>query len=695
MQEDKKNKYKIVEEIEKLERKLNEYNRAYYDENKSIISDYEYDILKKKVIKLKSENEALIKEYEKLKMQNNLSLFGSFEEPKIEKQVGYKANSRFTKIEHKERMTSLANALTEEEFDDYVEKTNRFLKIDTFPESVCELKIDGLSFSAVYEYGKLKYVATRGDGIIGEDVSKNVLQIKNFPQELPYVEGYSPQPKDISWFEVRGEVYMSKDAFVKLNENLDEKDRFSNPRNAASGTLRQLNPEIVKERNLSYYSYFITKNSYKNISRQSDALILLEKLGFVVNKHWKIAKNVDEIKAFHEEIAKIRYELDCDIDGVVVKINDFEIQDKLGFTATDPRWAIAYKFSGITAITKIVDIKNQVGRTGIITPVAELVPVNIGGVIVKRATLHNYDEIKRLGIGINDEVVIKRSGDVIPKIIELSKKSENSIEIKEPSICPCCGTNLIKDEGYVAIICPNEVDCKDKIVDKIKHFASRDGFDITGLGKQNIICFYDLGILKKITDIFELKNHKQMLVKLDGFGEKSIENLLSSIEEKKHVLFNKFLYALGIADVGENVAKILARTYKNISELLADKVEFTKIQNINGLGEKLIENLVKYFANEENLKVVNYLTSICEFETLQEKVGKFSGKSIVFTGTLQTMTRQQAKIRAEELGFKVLTEISSKTDYLVYGEKAGSKLKKAEELGVKLLTEEEWIREIE
>ncbi len=714
MQEDSRDKQKIVDKIAKLERKLNDCNRAYYDENRSLISDYEYDVLKKELVRLKDENRKLLEEREREISQQNKQggyneqnvknrqgnqiakgLFNIEEEPKIEESIGYKPNNRFKKIQHKQKMMSLANALTEEEFDEFIKKTNRFLKIESFPSAICELKIDGLSFSAVYSYGKLKYVATRGNGIIGEDVSENVLQIANFPRVLPYVDGYEKQPKDAEIFEVRGEVYMPKSSFLKLNESLEEKDKFSNPRNAASGTLRQLNPEIVKERELGYYAYFIMDYGEEIVKSQSESLILLQKLGFVVNQHWCLAKNTSEIKEFYKKIEKIRYGLECDIDGVVVKINDFDIQKSLGFTATDPRWAIAYKFSGITAITKIIGIKNQVGRTGVITPVAELMPVNIGGVIVKRATLHNYEEIKRLGIAIGDDVVVKRSGDVIPKIVEISTKAEISTEIVAPSVCPCCGSVLVRDERYVAIKCPNEVDCKDKIVDKIKHFSSREGFDVAGLGKQNIICFYDLGFLKKIEDVFNLKDFRDKLVNLDGFGDKSIDNLLNSIEASKNITFNKFLYALGIADVGENVAKILASNYGNIENLLNDAESFEKVKNINGLGEVLIENLVEYFNNSNNLAVVKYLASICHIKEFVVKSGKFTGKSLVFTGTLQSMTRPQAKIKAEECGFKVLTEISGNTDFLVYGENAGSKLKRASDFGIELLTEEEWLKMID
>lgn len=816
LKEKKNNEEKISNqllknEILELEKKIEKYNKAYYDDNKSLISDYEYDLLKKKLEKMIEEyqcnvdaiadsnnsinnaNHRIIKNCDnncnnckkndlstnngssgkncckndsaigddgdndcKLNVVDNdivnfsdndynsdnnddsitsdnnstitsndscrndftkqrVSLFDDFF---IGNNVGYKSNDRFAKITHKKKMLSLANALSLEEFQDFVDKTDRFLKTDIFPISVCELKIDGLSFSAMYHYGKLEYVATRGDGMIGEDVTKNVLQIENFPKELKKIDknvfnkivnncsndadinfnNDFKQPCELETFEVRGEIFMPKDMFEKINEQLDEKSKFSNPRNAASGTLRQLDENIVKQRHLGYYSYFISEASDEIVNSQSQALKMLELLGFNVEKHWKIAKTTDEIIKFHEEIAKIRYELDCDIDGIVVKINSFDKQNELGITAVNPRWAIAYKFSGITAITKIIGIKNQVGRTGVVTPVAELMPVNIGGVIVKRATLHNYDEITRLNIGIGDEVVVKRAGDVIPKIISVEKKNNNSQSILIPKICPCCNTELESSDDYVAITCPNHDNCKDQIIDKIRHFCSREGFNITGLGKQNIMRFYELGLLRKITDIFEIYRFKDKFEALSGFGVKSVDNLLSSIEEKKNnIVFNNFLYALGIGDVGENVAKILATYYKNLDELLEDRITFSKVENINGLGEKNITNLIKYFNDEDNLKTLNYLNSICNIQQYKNaSAGRFNGKSLVFTGTLQTMTRAQAKVKAEALGFKILTEISKNTDYLVYGDNAGSKLKKAKENGgiTTILTEKEWLKMI-
>ena len=689
----------LLQEIKALEHKLELYNKAYYDENKSIISDYEYDLLKKKLTALRvkanenNDNIKVDKHSETEKQQSNLFGDEIGNEDKnifIEQSIGYKANSKFKKITHKKKMMSLANALNLAELNDFFEKTKRFLKVDTFPESVCELKIDGLSFSAVYKYGNLQYVATRGDGLVGEDVTNNVLQIANFPQQLPKIDGVINQPCEMEFFEARGEIFMPKNVFEKLNENLPDDEKFSNPRNAASGTLRQLDANVVKERQLSYYTYFIGNTSKDIVSTQADALKVLGQLGFIVESHWKITKTEQDIVDFHEQIAKIRYELECDIDGVVIKINSFDTQQKLGSTASDPRWAIAYKFSGITAITKLIGVKNQVGRTGVITPVAELLPVNIGGVIVKRATLHNYDEIKRLGLSIGDKVVVKRSGDVIPKIVSIEEKNADNHEpILPPKNCPCCSAELAYSDEYVAIVCPNGTGCKEQIVDRIKHFTSREGFDINGLGKQNIARFYDLGFLKKTTDIFALKNHTAELSSLEGFGQKSVMNLLASIEEKKHIIFNKFLYALGIGDVGENIAKVIAKQYKNIDEMLADK-QFFKLQNINGIGEKMIQNFVSFFQNEENLKMIEELKKICDIIPIQVSETKFSGKSVVFTGSLQTMTRQQAKIQAEEAGFKVLTDISKTTTFLVYGEKAGSKLKKAQELGIKILNETEW-----
>jgi len=678
----------LDKQILELEEKIEKYNRAYYDENRSLISDYEYDLLKKKLEKLREEQNK--QKVDSGLKTGTLNLFG-IEEVPVEQKVGYRSSSKFAKITHKKRMASLANALDENEFYDFVEKTNRFLKIDKFPESVCELKIDGLSFSAMYKYGKLVYVATRGDGIVGEDVTKNVLQIEDFPQELKKVNGLKKQPCDLEEFEVRGEIYMPKDMFEKINETLDEDKRFSNPRNAASGTLRQLEPEIVKQRGLKYYTYFIGESSEKITSSQAESLELLQNLGFVVNKHWKIAKTVEEIIEFHKNIAEIRYNLDCDIDGIVIKINDFKIQELLGSTAHDPRWAIAFKFSGLTAITKLVSITNQVGRTGIITPVAELMPVNIGGVIVKRATLHNYDEIKRLNISIGDLVEIKRSGDVIPKIICVEKKDDNGKQVDIPEFCPCCGEKLEKDNDFVAIYCKNKKNCKSQIVDSIRHFASRNGFDISGLGKQTINLFYDLGILRSVLDIFDLYKHKKTLENLDGFGEKSTSNLLVAIEESKKIFFNKVLYAIGINEVGENVAKILARYYKDFDDLLSDCENFSRINDINGFGEKMINEMKDYFKDKDNLEFINKLKNILQIHQIKnENQVELNGKSVVFTGTLQTMTRQQAKIQAEQYGYKVLTDISKSTTYLVCGEKAGTKLQKAQDLGITILTENQW-----
>ena len=661
--------------IAELEKKIEKYNKAYYDDNKSLVSDYEYDLLKK--------------ELEHLRQQVNTkpTLFG---DEFVEQKVGFRANGRFPKIVHKQKMMSLANALTREEFDDYVERVKRLLKIDIFPECVCELKIDGLSFSAMYCKGKLKYIATRGDGLIGEDVTNNALQIPTFPRELPT----DSEASKLDEFEVRGEIYMPKDAFEKLNDELDDKDKFSNPRNAASGTLRQLNADIVKQRNLSYYAYAIGVCSQEITCSQYETLKLLEKLGFVVNDKYRLVKTIDEIQQYHQEIAEIRYELDCDIDGVVVKINDFSIHKQLGSTAHDPRWAIAYKFSGLTAITKIVNVVNQVGRTGVITPVAELIPVNIGGIIVKRATLHNYDEIARLGLALNDLVVVKRAGDVIPKIIEVKETGKDRQTIIQPTHCPCCNSILTNDRDEVAIVCPNHKGCKEQIIDSIRHFTSRNGIDVNGLGKKVIARFYELGIIRGILDVFNLKNHIQVLENLDGFGIKSTQNLLSSIEEAKNRSFDKVLYAIGIKDVGENIAKLIAKYYRDFNDLLADKEYFSRLDGINGLGDEFIKNMIAYFSDDDNLFIVRQLQQIMTIQPLmidKSKINeKFVGKSVIFTGSLKSMTRNQAKIQAELLGFKVLSSISGNTDYLVYGADAGSKLDKAKELGITILTEDEW-----
>lgn len=652
-----------------IEKQIAEYDRAYYDLDDPLVSDAEYDKLKQKLQKLKSE------------LPTQLGLFGNSEV------VGYEPNERFKKIKHSEQMYSLDNAFNTDDISDFIEKIQRFLDTSDFPEFICELKIDGLSFSARYEDGKLIYLLTRGNGIYGEDITQNAQSIKNLPIKI------NNAPNII---ETRGEIYMKKSIFFKLNESLEKK--FANPRNAAAGSIRNLDPEVVATRELDYFAYSVGEvSSFDFKISQSELLNNLADIGFNVNPYRKVCNSIKEIEEFYQYIASIRHELDYDIDGIVIKVNDTKLQDRLSFTAKSPRWAIAYKFSGIEAETTVTGITHQVGRTGIVTPVAELDPVNIGGVIVKRATLHNYDEIIRLGLKIGDTVKIKRSGDVIPQIISVNsnKRPINAIEINIPNVCPCCGSVLSKDKDEdVAIKCPNQHGCKDQIIGNIIHFASRNAFNILGLGEKYIEKFFDLSILKNISDIFDLQNHRDTIVSLEGFGEKSYQNLIQSIEASKNISFDKFLYALGIKGVGETVSKTIASYYLSIDNLIHSiQTNADNTSSIDGIGEVVTHEIKQYFSDPHNFEVIKSLIPKINIAQYQVNSNKpFNGQTIVFTGTLSSMSRAEAKLQAEKLGFKIMSSISSNTDYLVYGQDSGSKLKTATELGIKQLNEEEWLK---
>ncbi|MEN9782037.1 MAG: hypothetical protein RL208_187, partial [Pseudomonadota bacterium] len=608
----------------------------------------------------------------------------------FEDDVGYKPNSRFKKIVHSKSMLSLDNALNFEDLLDFFAKVKRFLDIDYEPEVVGELKIDGLSFSARYENGVLVYVATRGDGKIGEDVTNNVKTIDDFPH---FIEG---APRVL---EVRGEVFMSRSVFEELNSKLEEKERFANPRNAASGSLRQLDSEITRGRNLEYFVYSIGECSDDGFAKsQWELLEKFKSLSFKVNDYKKFFKRdvANEVEKYHSEIDLIRSEIPFDIDGVVLKVNDFQLQNRLGFTANAPRWAVAYKFSGVCAFTKLLAVVNQVGRTGAITPVAVLEPVNVGGVVVARATLHNYDEIEKKDIRIGDVLEIQRAGDVIPYVNRAVSERRSGLEVKIaiPENCPECGGVLKKvKESDVAIRCVNSFGCKPQIIGGIAHFVSRDAFDIVGLGEKQIEKFFDYGFVKNVVDIFRIERFKEQIVEMDGFGQKSYFNLISSIKSRIVVGFDKFLYALGVRYIGEVMSKNIALHYGSIENLMND-LGFKHLEGIDGIGNVAREALSDYFANEKNLQIVKELIDILEIKSVvsERKESEFSGKKIVFTGSLEKMSRQEAKEVAEKMGFVVQSAVSSKTDYLICGDDAGSKLKNAREIGVNnILNESEWL----
>jgi DNA ligase (NAD+) len=533
--------------------------------------------------------------------------------------------------------------------------------------------------------------------------------IHNFPHQLK-----NATPPKI--FEIRGEVYMNKSDFEDLNNRQQEVGGkiFANPRNAAAGSLRQLNSSITASRNLSYFAYGFGEVSDDFIcNSQSELLLKLKEFGFKTEPHSKLCRNIDEVMKLYNQIADIRYLLEYDTDGMVYKVNDFALQNRLGFVSRSPRWAIAHKFPAEKAKTVIEDIVVQIGRTGALTPVANLKPVNIGGVLVSRATLHNQDEIARKDIRIGDLALVQRAGDVIPQVLEvdLSKRKPDSTIFIFPKFCPSCGSAVIKSEDDVVLRCPNNLGCEAQIKESLKHFVSRNAFDIEGLGKKQIDNFFEEGRIKNFVDIFKLEEREKTspnpLLQKEGWGEKSVQNLFIAINSRRKIELYRFIYALGIRYAGEATAKLLANnyvSYKNFKEkmvliagLKSDELEQNSIYqdfaSIDGIGSKMAKVILQYFAEEKNLEMLSNLESELDIKdaSLAHFTHNLAGKSVVFTGTLTNMTRSEAKEKAEKCGMKVLGSISSKLDFLIAGIEPGSKLKKANELGIKVLSEEEWI----
>ncbi len=696
---------KILADITQLKAELAKHDEAYHSFDAPLISDAEYDEMRKK-----------LEQYR----QN----FPQFFADKKEK-VGGKTLESFSKIRHKKPMLSLANAFTREDVNDFIERINRFLGLDKKEEIVdlfsvnqtaqldlfCEIKIDGLSFSARYENGLLVQAATRGDGEEGEDVTQNVKTIKNFPQKL---QGDAPKV-----LEVRGEIYMSKQDFAELNLRQEEQGSkiFANPRNAAAGSLRQLDSAVTASRKLSYFAYSLGEFSDDfSCNSQIELHQKLRNLGFNIEPNSQLCRNLDEVIEFYQKMADIRYQIDYDIDGMVYKVNSFELQERLGFVARSPRWAIAHKFAAEKAKTKINDIIIQIGRTGALTPVAVLQPVNIGGVVVSRATLHNQDEIARKDIRIGDIVLIQRAGDVIPQVLEVDfkQRAENSVQFLFPKNCPVCAAEIVKIEDDVVLRCSGGLSCSAQLKETLKHFVSKDAFDITGLGKKQIENFFVEKRITSFVDIFRLEeNEKTSVTPLSqkaGWGAKSIENLFLAINQKRKISLEKFIYAIGIRHVGETTAKLLAQHFSSYAnfrdkmfalakmneEDLRQNQDYQDFVALDGIGEKMAQAVLDYFRDHRNLKMVQDLDKELTIEDaiVKSANSQFSGKSIIFTGTLTKMTRAEAKKRSEDLGLKVVGSVSSKTDFVVAGEEAGSKLKKAQELSLKILNEEEWLQMI-
>jgi DNA ligase (NAD+) len=693
----------IRKKIEELKLEIESHDIAYHSFDSPIISDEKYDQLRLKLEKFRLEFPQFFDEKEK---------------------VGAKTLDIFSKIKHSKPMLSLANGFSKEDIEDFIERISRFLgfnkkekkSIDLFSnlnedyiDFFCEAKIDGLSFCARFENGKLALAATRGDGFEGEDVTENIKRIKNFPLQLCGIN----LPKVI---EVRGEIYMGKSNFQELNL-LQEKTGgkiFANPRNAAAGSIRQLNPEITQSRKLGYFVYSLGDFSEDfTFSSQENLLLKLKEFGFKVEPNSILCRDIDQIISFYHKMSDQRYQLDYDIDGLVYKVNQIDLQKRLGFIARNPRWAIAHKFPSQQAKTEITNILIQVGRTGALTPVAILSPVNIGGVLVSRATLHNQDEIIRKDIRIGDVVIIQRAGDVIPQILEVDmlKRKEDAQQFFLPSNCPVCNSSVVRSEDDVILRCSGGLACDAQMKEALKHFVSKDAFDIIGLGKKQIDHFFYEGRVRQFADIFNLEKSQQNnyppISQKDGWGEKSAENLFFAINQRRTISLDKFIYAIGIRHIGQSNAKVIAAhfiSYQNFKEKittiinkkdnLQDNSDYQDLITIDGIGEKIVKGIIAYFCNLKNLEMLNKLEAEVKIEDYlltKKNNSLLTGKSIIFTGSLNKTSRMEAKNKAEELGMKVASSVSAKTDFVVAGFDAGSKLKKAEELKIKILTEEEWL----
>ena len=657
---------------------IEKHNKSYYDKDSPLISDQKYDLLKQETIELE-------KKYLFLKK------YGS-----IKEKVGFTPSPKFNKIKHSKPMLSLANAFDNSDIIDFTKKINNFLNNKNLNLSFSlEPKIDGISASLTYKDGILVKGLSRGDGEIGEDIIENLKTIRQIPKKI--------KAKDIpKILEVRGEVYIGKKDFEKI------KDKFANPRNAAGGSLRQKDSNITSKIPLQFFAYGFGEVEPLVLKNQSTFLKKVNEWGFKTNPNNFLAKNTQEIENQYKKVEKIRSNLDYDIDGLVVKIDDLSLQARLGNTSNSPRWAIAYKFSSVKAITKINDIVIQVGRTGALTPVAKVKPVTVGGVVVSNATLHNEEEIVRKDIRVGDFVTIQRAGDVIPQVVsvDLNKRDKNSKKFIFPTKCPC-GSNTIKEINVntkkadaVRRCLDKENKCQFIAKEKLKHFVSKDAFNIEGLGKKVIDQFWDLTLIKNPSDIYNLDYKK--IETLEGWGKLSVNNLKFAVDKSSKVLLDKFIYSLGIRHIGQENGKLLGNFFKSITKLieLFDNIKRTNllknIAELDGIGSVQLKSLEEFFSNKKNEKIVSSLIKHLKIENSKviNKNGKLSGKTIMFTGGFEKISRSEAKSLVEENGGKVLGNISSKLNILVTGNSkpTKSKIEKARELGVKIIPEIEWYK---
>ena len=655
-----------AKKIQDLTDKINYFDNIYYNQDDQKINDFQYDLLRKEL-------DSLEKEYPNLVSKNSPSF-----------KVGSKPTNEFNKIKHKQLMLSLNNAYSEKEVKKFYE--DNIKKLKTF-EIFAETKVDGLSASLWYERGKLIKALTRGDGIYGEDVTENIKYVYGVKKELP-----KEFPENL---EIRGEVFMPKTTFNDLNKERQKKgdNKFSTARNAASGSIRQLDPMITKKRKLQFYGYTIISNSNFFGNTISKTREILSSYNFLLNKPSMLCKSIKDLIEFYNLVNISRDKLEYDIDGIVYKVNSYIQQEFLGFTSRFPRWALAHKFPAEQATTKLLDVKYQVGRTGSITPVAILKEVNVGGVKINRSTLHNEEEIYRLKIKIGDTVCLERAGDVIPKIIKVYKSERNGLEKKIifPTECPSCKNKLEKNENEVLSRCFNYDGCNEQIINRIIHFVSRKALNIEGFGEKQVRLFWKHDIIKNYYDIFliEEKHNKGQinLLNFEGWGEKSISNLFSSIESSSNLSLEKFIYALGIRHVGAEIANTLAKNFKDIYDLI--KVFTIKSDNINevvnleGVGSVIINSIYEYFNNSSRLEIIKKLAN--KLTIVSKKInhsGVFIGQVVVLTGTFENYKRKDIENKLIMEGAKVSSVVSKNTDLVIVGKEPGSKLDKALKLNI-------------
>jgi DNA ligase (NAD+) len=676
-----------AEEHADLAAKIEKHDEKYYAQDAPEISDAEYDALRRRL-------NALEKLYPELITPESPT-----------QKVGSKPSTAFSKVKHRVPMLSLDNVFSEEELAEFLKRVRKFLNLGESDnlKIVAEPKIDGLSCSIRYENGKLVQAATRGDGYEGEEITANVRTISDVPETL------TGNPPDI--LEVRGEVYMRRSDFKALNERQekDGKSLFANPRNAAAGSLRQLDASITASRPLHFFGYALGEISEEIADTQWGIRKKLAGYGFAEAEPAALCDGQEEILRYYKSVEEQRPTLDYEIDGVVYKVDDLARQERLGFVSRAPRWATAHKFPAEKAVTIVNDIDIQVGRTGVLTPVARLEPITVGGVVVSNATLHNEDEIERKDVRIGDHVTIQRAGDVIPQVLGIlpGKRPKDSKPYQFPHECPVCGSQAIREEGEVARRCTGGLICEAQAAQRLIHFVSRLAFDIDGLGEKIIHQFWQDGIVKNPADIFTLQARQEAgeidISGREGWGQQSAANLFRSIENSRTIDFNRFIYALGIRQVGEATSKKLAQYYGDLETLqsamiaaaIEDSDAYRDLINIEDIGASVADDLSGFFTETHNQELLSALAQQVNIRPYMIEVkedSKVAGKTVVFTGTLSLMTRAEAKATAERLGAKVSGSVSTKTDYVVAGEDAGSKLAKAKDLDVTVLTEEEWLK---